>query len=113
MLRFSTGEVATVRGSGLVGRRPMPQPAESFEQLVYIDDRGLSVSKTHLEFGQHEGSLWIADRFSGARLHRRGRRGTALAAEHGALRQGCPADPAVHERSFLGSLYRRNERSER
>ncbi|MET0726447.1 MAG: zinc-ribbon domain-containing protein [Leifsonia sp.] len=65
VLRFSTGEVATVGGSGLVGRRPQPQPSESFDQLVHVDDRGLSVSKTHLEFGLHEGRLWIADRFSG------------------------------------------------
>src|SRR3954447_6339540 len=65
VLRFSTGEVTTVHGTGLVGRRPVAQPTETFDQLVHVDDRGLSVSKTHLEFGQHDGSLWIADRFSG------------------------------------------------
>lgn len=63
-LRFTTGEVVTVSGSGLVGRRPMPQPGERFAHLVQIVDRGLSVSKTHLEFGEHEGQLWVADRFS-------------------------------------------------
>lgn len=63
-LRFTTGEVVTVSGSGLVGRRPMPQPGERFAHLVQIVDRGLSVSKTHLEFGEHDGQLWIADRFS-------------------------------------------------
>lgn len=63
-LRFTTGEVVTVSGSGLVGRRPMPQPGERFAHLVQIVDRGLSVSKTHIEFGEHEGQLWIADRFS-------------------------------------------------
>ncbi|MGR2753143.1 FHA domain-containing protein [Agromyces arachidis] len=62
--RFTTGEVVTVGGSGLVGRRPMPQPGERFAHLVQIVDRGLSVSKTHLEFGEHEGRLWVADRFS-------------------------------------------------
>ncbi|WP_240665981.1 FHA domain-containing protein [Agromyces sp. LHK192] len=64
-LRFSTGETWTVSGSGLVGRRPMPQPGEVFDHLVQIVDRTLSVSKTHLEFGSHEGLFWIADRFSG------------------------------------------------
>lgn len=64
VLRFTTGEVVSVSGSGLVGRRPMPQPGERFAHLVQIVDRGLSVSKTHLEFGEHDGDLWIADRFS-------------------------------------------------
>ena len=58
------GEVVTVAGTGLIGRRPMPQPGESFEHLVQIVDRGLSVSKTHVEFGEHDGGLWVADRFS-------------------------------------------------
>lgn len=63
-LRFTTGEVVNVSGNGLVGRRPMPQPGERFAHLVQVVDRGLSVSKTHLEFGEHEGQLWVADRFS-------------------------------------------------
>lgn len=64
VLTFTTGEVVTVAGTGLIGRRPMPQPGESFAHLVQIVDRGLSVSKTHLEFGEHDGGLWVADRFS-------------------------------------------------
>lgn len=64
VLTFTTGEVVTVVGDGLIGRRPMPEPGESFAHLVQIVDRGLSVSKTHLEFGEHDGALWIADRFS-------------------------------------------------
>ncbi|RXZ45234.1 FHA domain-containing protein [Agromyces binzhouensis] len=64
VLTFTTGEVVTIRGSGLVGRRPLAEPGESFDHLVQIVDRGLSVSKTHLEFGEHEGDLWVADRFS-------------------------------------------------
>jgi hypothetical protein len=63
-LRFTTGEVVTVSGNGLVGRRPVPQPGERFAHLVQVVDRGLSVSKTHLEFGEHDGELWVADRFS-------------------------------------------------
>jgi hypothetical protein len=65
VLAFSTGETRTVFGTGLIGRKPLPQPGERFDQLVQIADRSLSVSKTHLEFGEHEGVLWIADRFSG------------------------------------------------
>jgi len=65
VLAFSTGETRTVFGTGLIGRKPLPQPGESFDQLVQIADRTLSVSKTHLEFGEHEGVLWVADRFSG------------------------------------------------
>lgn len=64
-LRFSTGETLTVFGNGLIGRRPLPQPGEDFDHLVQIADRTLSVSKTHVEFGEHDGVLWIADRFSG------------------------------------------------
>ena len=65
VLTFSTGETRTVFGTGLIGRKPLPQPGEAFDHLVQIADRTLSVSKTHLEFGEHEGQLWIADRFSG------------------------------------------------
>ncbi|MGX5697028.1 hypothetical protein ACWKWP_12580 [Agromyces soli] len=64
-LRFSSGETRIVFGSGLIGRKPLPQPGERFDHLVQIADRTLSVSKTHLEFGSHEGVLWISDRFSG------------------------------------------------
>ena len=65
ILHFSTGETVTVHGSGLVGRRPLPQPGEDFDHLVQIQDAGMSVSKSHLEFGQHDGEFWVSDRFSG------------------------------------------------
>ena len=64
VLKFSTGETRTVFGNGLIGRRPLPQPGEHYDHLVQIVDRTLSVSKTHLEFGEHEGTLWVSDRFS-------------------------------------------------
>ena len=64
-LQFSTGERATVSGSGLLGRRPLPQPSETFDHLIQISDTGMSVSKSHLEFGQQDGELWVSDRFSG------------------------------------------------
>jgi hypothetical protein len=65
VLQFSTGESVTVFGSGLLGRNPIPQPTEYYDQLVSISDPGKSVSKTHLEFGQEGGSFWVSDRFSG------------------------------------------------
>ncbi|KQQ96020.1 hypothetical protein ASF62_04205 [Leifsonia sp. Leaf325] len=65
MLVFSTGEQWAVSGTGLIGRRPLPQPTEYHDEIIAVADRGLSVSKTHLEFGQHEGELWVCDRFSG------------------------------------------------
>jgi hypothetical protein len=65
VLQFSTGESFTVDGTGLVGRAPTPQPGERFDQLIRIVDPGRSVSKTHLEFGQDDGHLWLSDRWSG------------------------------------------------
>ncbi|MCU1437850.1 MAG: hypothetical protein JWP66_937 [Naasia sp.] len=64
VLVFSTGEHVVVEGTGLIGRRPQPQPGEAFDSLVTIDDPGRSVSKTHVEFGQDGGSFWVSDRYS-------------------------------------------------
>lgn len=65
VLQFSTGESVTAYGTGLIGRNPRPEPGEFFDQLVRVFDAGRSVSKTHLEFGQDGGVLWITDRHSG------------------------------------------------
>jgi hypothetical protein len=65
VLQFSTGESVTVFGTGLLGRNPIPQPGEYFDQLVPLSDPGKSVSKTHLEFGQEGGAFWVSDRYSG------------------------------------------------
>ncbi len=65
VLQFSTGESATVFGSGLVGRNPIAEPGEYVDHFVVIRDPGRSVSKTHLEFGQDSGAFWVLDRFSG------------------------------------------------
>ncbi|MBX3093096.1 MAG: zinc ribbon domain-containing protein [Cryobacterium sp.] len=65
ILQFSTGDSVTVRGSGLIGRHPRPEPGEFFDELVRVHDSTRSVSKTHLEFGQEGGEFWIKDRFSG------------------------------------------------
>jgi len=64
VLQFSTGESVTVSGTGLIGRNPAPEPGEYFDLLVPIFDAGRSVSKTHLEFGQEDGRLWVGDRYS-------------------------------------------------
>ncbi|TFD74241.1 FHA domain-containing protein [Cryobacterium sp. Sr8] len=64
-LQFSTGERATVGGTGLIGRRPLPQPSEVFDHLIQVSDTEMSVSKSHLEFGQQDGEFWVSDRFSG------------------------------------------------
>lgn len=65
VLRFSTGEAASVSGSGLIGRKPQAQPGEYVDQLVVVSDSSRTVSKTHLEFGEELGQLWICDRYSG------------------------------------------------
>jgi hypothetical protein len=64
VLQFSTGESVVVSGTGLLGRNPIAEPGEAFEDLVPITDPGKSVSKTHLEFGQEQGAFWILDRYS-------------------------------------------------
>jgi hypothetical protein len=65
VLQFSTGESVSVAGTGLIGRNPVAEPGEYFDSLIAISDPGKSVSKTHLEFGQDNGSFWVSDRFSG------------------------------------------------
>jgi predicted component of type VI protein secretion system len=65
VLQFSTGENVAVSGTGLVGRNPVAEPGEFFDHAITIADPGKSVSKTHLEFGQDDGSFWVLDRYSG------------------------------------------------
>ncbi len=64
VLTFSTGQVVSVRGSGLIGRKPLAQPDEIFDDLIQVADADRSVSKTHLEFGQHDDEFWVSDRVS-------------------------------------------------
>lgn len=82
-LQFSTGETVSVRGTGLIGRRPLPQPTERFDHLIQITDLGMSVSKSHVEFGQHDGEFWVNDRFSGNGTVVRPKTGPALRCEPG------------------------------
>ena len=65
VMSFSTGQRVSVQGSGLIGRKPLPQPDEIFDDLVRVTDADRSVSKTHLEFGQYDGEFWVSDRVSG------------------------------------------------
>jgi hypothetical protein len=65
VLRFSTGQIVMVQGTGLLGRQPRPQAQEMFDHLVQVEGAGRAVSKTHLEFGQENGEFWVRDRFSG------------------------------------------------
>ena len=63
-LQFSTGELVAVWGTGLVGRAPVAEPGEYVDHLVPVLDATRTVSKTHLEFGQDDGSFWVLDRYS-------------------------------------------------
>ena len=81
--RFSTGEVVTLHGTGLIGRNPAPQEGERFDVLVRILDPARSVSKTHLEFVVDAGRLWIRDRFSGNGTILRHPNGTGTRCEGG------------------------------
>ena len=88
----STGERVVVAGNGLVGRKPVAAPGESFDQLVPISDPTRSVSKTHLEFGVESGELWVLDRFSS--------NGSAIVAPDGQRRE---CEPGRRYRLARGS----------
>ena len=77
-LTFGNGEDHQVLGHSLLGRRPTPQPGEESPRLITISDPERSVSKTHLELGIEDGSLWISDRWSS--------NGTVLVTPHGIAR---------------------------
>ena len=65
VLEFTTGDIATIDGTALVGRRPTPHDDEDVDQLIIINDPGRSVSKTHFMAGWRDGEFWITDRESG------------------------------------------------
>jgi predicted component of type VI protein secretion system len=64
VLQFSTGESVTVSGTGLIGRAPTAQPGEYVDMLLPVFDPTRSMSKTHVEFGQEDGTFWVSDRWS-------------------------------------------------
>lgn len=55
-----------------MGRRPQPEPGETFDHEINVTDPTMTVSKTHLEFGSSGSGLWVLDRFSanGTVIHR-------------------------------------------
>lgn len=65
VLEFSTGQVVTVTGAGLIGRAPHAEPSGTALQLVRVDDPGRSVSKVHARFEADADGLWIEDLDSG------------------------------------------------
>jgi hypothetical protein len=65
VLEFSTGQLVTVTGSGLIGRAPQDAHQDATVQLVTVDDPARSVSKVHARFEIDADGLWIEDRASG------------------------------------------------
>lgn len=63
-LSISDGQRVVVSGTGILGRRPCVGEGEVFDHFVNVVDVSRSVSKTHLEFGCDDVSLWLLDRFS-------------------------------------------------
>jgi hypothetical protein len=82
VLRFSSGEAATITESALIGRRPTPFEDEVIDQLVSIDDTTRTVSKTHFRVEWHANRFWIADRdaANGVTLQSNGDAGATLTA---------------------------------
>ena len=92
VLVFPSGRREPVRGGGLLGRRPVAQPTETFEQYVVVDDPGRTVSKTHLQFGVEGGEFWVCDRYSA--------NGTVVVSPSGSSR---PCEPGRRYRAPRGS----------
>ena len=61
-LKFSTGDVAHVVSSALIGRRPTGDPGEDVDLTVTVDDESRKLSRTHLRIEWHDGALWATDR---------------------------------------------------
>lgn len=91
-LRFPSGRAEAVRGSGLLGRRPVAQPSEVFDQYVAVDDPERTVSKTHLQFGIEGYEFWVCDRYSA--------NGTIVVSPRGDAR---PCEPGRRYRAPRGS----------
>lgn len=64
VLKLDDGEVFTVTGSGLIGRRPQTPPGEEYDHVVAVEDPGRSLSRTHARFGIDAQGFWIEDRGS-------------------------------------------------
>ncbi len=64
VLKVDNGQVFTVTGGGLMGRRPQPSPDDTHDHLLEIEDPGRSLSRTHARFGIDAGGFWVEDRGS-------------------------------------------------
>lgn len=64
ILRFSTGQVFTVKTSALVGRTPGPRDGENAAELFTVDDLTKTVSRTHFRIDWHDGHLMIMEHHS-------------------------------------------------
>ena len=65
VLEFSSGQLVTIAGTGVIGRAPRDGGAHGALQLVSIDDPARSVSKVHARFEIDALGLWIEDLDSG------------------------------------------------
>lgn len=81
-LTFSTGAIAQIRATTLIGRRPHLEPGEDTTELLSIDDDSRTISKTHARLEWVDGQLWITDRYSanGTSAQRSGEHSVELAA---------------------------------
>jgi uncharacterized RDD family membrane protein YckC len=64
VFRLDTGEVVPVTRHGALGRAPVAPGGDPADLLIALSGDTLSISKTHLEFGVDNGSVWVADRGS-------------------------------------------------
>ncbi|RDH95050.1 FHA domain-containing protein [Curtobacterium sp. AG1037] len=64
-LSFTTGQVAKVTGTALIGRHPRIGENEKVDQVVIIDDESRSLSRTHCLVSWQDDVFWILDRNSG------------------------------------------------
>ncbi|WP_374946133.1 FHA domain-containing protein [Agreia sp.] len=100
VLEFSTGEVVTVVGSGLIGRAPQNTRGDTTLQLVSVDDPARSVSKVHVRFEVDAEGLWIEDCDSG--------NGTAIVPPG---RPALPIAPGQRHPAALGAVVRMGRQS--
>lgn len=63
-IHFSTGDIARITGTALIGRRPHVAPDEEADLTVTINDPSRVLSRTHLRVEWHDGALWATDRAS-------------------------------------------------
>ncbi len=63
-LAFDDGQLVSLSGVGLIGRRPQGRPDELVDLLIPLDDDSRQISKTHLQVGVDVSGVWLLDRGS-------------------------------------------------